>query len=130
MVIDINPSSGVPVFRQIMDQVHLLIAGGLLKAGDPLPPTRSLATELGINPMTVSKAYGLLERDGILIRRPGKPSIVRTMPKSKMVETRTEILTARLSEAVRSVAQLGIDQEEAVSLFDQLLSISSKEPAP
>ena len=76
MLIVVDPSSGVPVFRQVMDQVRFHIASGLLKAGDELPATRSLSAELGVIPMTVSKAYNLLERDGVLERRPGRPLVV------------------------------------------------------
>ena len=84
MLIVVDPSSGVPVFRQIMDQVRFHIASGLLKAGDELPATRALSAELGVNPMTISKAYNLLERDGALERRPGKPLVVRELSPSDL----------------------------------------------
>ena len=77
MLIVIDPSRGVPVFRQVMDQVRFHIASGLLQPGDELPATRSLSAELGVNPMTISKAYNLLERDGVLERRPGRPLVVK-----------------------------------------------------
>jgi DNA-binding transcriptional MocR family regulator len=62
MLIVVDPHSGVPVYRQLMDQIRFHIASGLLKPGDELPSTRALSTELGVNPMTVSKAYSFLER--------------------------------------------------------------------
>jgi GntR family transcriptional regulator len=76
-----NPTSGVPIYRQIMEQVLLLVASGRLSAGDLLPSVRQVARELQVNPMTVSKAYSLLERDGVveLVRgtgmrvSPGRP---------------------------------------------------------
>lgn len=66
MLIVLDLHSGVPTYRQIVEQVRLQIASGRLGAGEALPSTRQLAQQLGINPMTVSKAYGLLEAEGAL----------------------------------------------------------------
>ena len=63
---EIHPSSGVPIYRQIMDQVRALVASGRLQAGDMLPSIRQLAGDLEVNMMTVSKAYARLEADGVL----------------------------------------------------------------
>ena len=63
---EIQPSSGVPIYRQVMDQVRALVAGGKLKPGDVLPGTRQMAVELQVNMMTVSKAYARLEAEGLL----------------------------------------------------------------
>ena len=62
----INPSSGVPIYRQIIDQVKLGIATGKFKPGEYLPSVREVSTSLEINPMTVSKAYSLLEKSGVI----------------------------------------------------------------
>src|SRR5690349_981767 len=62
----VNPSSGLPLYRQIIDQVRQQIAAGRLAAGNFLPSTRQLAQRLQINQMTVSKAYSLLEREGVV----------------------------------------------------------------
>jgi GntR family transcriptional regulator len=62
----VNPSLGLPLYRQLMDQVRQQIAAGRLTPGDFLPSTRQLAQQLEINTMTVSKAYSLLERDGVV----------------------------------------------------------------
>lgn len=66
MWFSIDPSSGLPIYRQLMDQVKQGVAGGLLKAGDRLPSVRDLALELTINPHTVAKAYQELEREGVV----------------------------------------------------------------
>jgi GntR family transcriptional regulator len=63
---EIQPSSGVPIYRQVMDQVRALVAGGKLKPGDVLPGIRQMAIELQVNMMTVSKAYAKLEAEGLL----------------------------------------------------------------
>ena len=62
----IQPQSGIPLYRQIVDQVRGQVAGGRLAAGELLPSVRQLASDLQINMMTVSKAYSLLESDGVL----------------------------------------------------------------
>lgn len=72
LLFQIHPSSGVPIYRQLMDQVRTLIAAGRLSADEMLPSVRQIAEDLQINPMTVSKAYSLLERDGVLERVRGQ----------------------------------------------------------
>lgn len=68
----VQPSSGVPIYRQLVDQVTALVDGGRLAAGDTLPSVRDVAAALGINMMTVSKAYARLEADGVLCRIRGR----------------------------------------------------------
>ena len=57
----IVPGSTEPIYRQLVEQVRRLVAGGQLAPGDALPSVREVALQLAVNPMTVSKAYGLLE---------------------------------------------------------------------
>jgi GntR family transcriptional regulator len=121
MIIFVDPSSGVPVFRQVMDQVRFHVASGLLQPGDELPPTRTLSAQLGVNPMTISKAYNLLERDGVLERRPGRPLIVGEMAATELQQQKIDQLRDRLREAVRVARQLDVDTEEAVATFRELL---------
>ena len=127
MLIVVDPSSGVPVFRQVMDQVRFHIASGLLAAGDELPPTRSLSAELGVNPMTISKAYNLLERDGVLERRPGRPLVVKAFEPAELELEKLDRLRASLADAVRAAKQLGVDPEEAIRVFRDLLDNQEKE---
>jgi DNA-binding transcriptional regulator YhcF (GntR family) len=121
VLIVVDPSSGVPVYRQLMEQVRLLVAGGRLRPGDELPSTRALSVELGINPMTISKAYNSLEKDGVVERRPGRPLVVRPLDAGELRERRREQLRAALAPAVTTARQLEIGDREAVSLFESLL---------
>jgi GntR family transcriptional regulator len=118
MLIVVDPSSGVPVFRQVMDQVRF---HGLLKAGDELPPTRSLSAELGVNPMTISKAYNLLERDGVLDRRPGRPLVVKALAPEEIELEKIDRLRSHLAGAVRAATQLDVKPGEAIRIFRQML---------
>ena len=62
----INPNSGEPIYRQLTEQIKRMVAGGQLKTGDELPSVRELAAQYAVNPMTISKAYSLLEAEGVL----------------------------------------------------------------
>jgi len=127
MLIVVDPSSGVPVFRQVMDQVRFHIASGLLAAGDELPPTRTLSAELGVNPMTISKAYNLLERDGVLERRPGRPLVVKELAGDELDSEKLHQLRAHLTDGVRAAKQLGITPDDAIQVFRDLLENDDKD---
>lgn len=124
MLIIVDAHSGVPVYRQLMDQVKFHVASGLLKPGDELPSTRALSTELGVNPMTISKAYSYLEREGIVERRPGRPLVVKALPGDDLKDRKLEQLGESLAPTVTMARQLGIGDDEAVDLFRRLLAES------
>src|SRR5205807_10553473 len=76
MFIRPNPSSGVPIYLQLMEQVKHAVETGALRAGDQLPGLRPLAEELVINPNTVAKAYRELEHEGVIEPRHGAGAVV------------------------------------------------------
>ena len=121
MLIIVDAHSGVPVYRQLMDQIKFHIATGLLKPGDELPSTRTLSSELGINPMTISKAYSFLEREDVVERRPGRPLVVKSLPGEKIKDKKIDQLRESLSSTVTMVRQLGIENEEALRTFRDML---------
>ena len=120
-LLSIDLHNGVPAYRQIMDQIKLQIATGLLPAGAELPSTRTLSAELALNPMTVSKAYGLLERDGILERRRGQTLTVRAVSDAEAQTGRTEPLRPHLAAAAALARQLDIPPAEALRIFKAAL---------
>ena len=71
-LLTVQPTAPEPIYRQIVEQLRRLIAGGQLVAGDPLPSVRDVAGFHAINPMTVSRAYYQLEAEGLLTRLRGK----------------------------------------------------------
>ena len=75
-MIQIDLTSRVPIYEQICTNIIRLASAGVLKPGDKLLPVRSLASELGINPNTVAKAYKLLENDGYIVSNDGRGSYV------------------------------------------------------
>jgi GntR family transcriptional regulator len=126
LIIVVDPHSGVPVFRQVMDQVTFQVASGVLQPGDELPPTRTLSAQLGVNPMTISKAYGFLEKEGVVERRPGKPLVVRQLRQRELKVSRTELLRSSLASTITVIRQLDIDEEEALNLLRTMLREKGK----
>lgn len=127
MLIVVDNHSGVPVYRQIIDQVRFQIAAGLVTAGAELPSTRALSQELGVNPMTVSKAYGLLEAEGVVMRRPGLPLVVSERSVEAEARTKAAHLRSVLELAAVAARQLGIPDEEAIEVFRQALADTALE---
>ena len=106
-----NPSSGVPIYLQLMEQVRHAIETGALKPGEQLPSIRPLAEELVMNPNTVAKAYRELEHEGVIELRQGAGAFV-----SKKAPTQQE--TERLQAAQALVAQ-GIQRLRARGISDE-----------
>ena len=127
MLISIDHHSGVPVYRQLMDQIKFHIASGLLRAGEKLPATRALSAELGVNPMTISKAYGFLEAEGIVERRRGRPLTVSLLKSEKIHLHRVDRLKQSLAPIVAIVRQLGIENSQAVDVFGAMLDDAGNE---
>jgi len=121
MLIVVDPHSGVPVYRQLIDQVRFHISSGVLGPGDELPSTRALSQQLGVNPMTISKAYSFLEKDGVIERRPGRPLIVSEFGQRESMERKTDQLRESLAPSVTAARQLGITRGEAVKIFNEML---------
>jgi GntR family transcriptional regulator len=121
MRFDISPNDAVPIYRQIVDQVRRQVHGGLWRAGDELPSVRALALEHAINPMTVSKAYSLLEAEGLLERRRGMGMVVAALRPRAPARERLALLEPALLAAAQQAAQLGLSADEAQALFARCL---------
>ena len=131
MLIVTDSQSGVPVYRQIVEQVRFLVTAELVAPGEELPSTRTLSQELGVNPMTVSKAYGVLEEEGLVTRRPGLPLVVAERAGARAALAKAAQLTALLEPVGVAARQLGLDDETALRLFRQVLEeIPLHEEAP
>lgn len=117
----VSPTSGVPVYRQLMDEVRADIATGRQPVGSILPSVRQVAKELEINPMTVSKAYSRLEAEGLLERLPGRGMRVRAVrPSSSMADRRRE-LEPFARELAHHAYRLGLDADQVRRVLDPIL---------
>jgi len=120
MLLQIDHHSGQPIFRQVIDQIRRQVMAGQLRQGEQLPSVRDLAMQLRVNPMTISKAYGLLEMEGLLERRRGVGLFVAGLGKEKASRTRTDMLEEALTKAVVTAIQLGIPEEKTQDLLTKL----------
>lgn len=119
----LNPNSGIPIYRQLIEQVRRMVAGGQLQAGSELPSVRELALEHAVNPMTISKAYSLLEVEGLLIRQRGKPMQIAPQKKSQVSEqARLQHLQPHLEQLVVAARQLEIPNEQLLENLRLLLN--------
>ena len=117
MLYDIQTSSPIPIYRQIVEQVQRLIASGQLLPNDDLPSVRAVALHFAINPMTVSKAYSMLETAGSIVRKRGVGMAVAYQQNVSSNEDKLELLRPSLEAAAQVAAQLGIPVAEAQALF-------------
>ena len=109
----LNPQSGTPIYRQLIEQVRRMVAGGQLAAGAELPSVRELALEHAVNPMTISKAYSLLEAEGLLERQRGKPMTIAAQTRAQAPRTqRLQQLDTQVEQIVLAARQLELSQED------------------
>ncbi len=122
VIFQVSPSSGTAIYKQIIDQVNRMVISGFLKSGDELPSVRQTAAKLEVNPMTISKAYSILEATGVLERIRGKGMIVSTDNRgSETVEKRLESLNPALKEAAEQAKQLALPNDIVIKIFKDLL---------
>lgn len=119
-MLTVNYSSRTPVYQQLYDDVIRLVSLGVLKSDTKLPPVRILATELGINPNTVQKAYKMLEKDGYIYSTVGRGSFVS----NKLDQNQAEKIQAKndLKESIDKAYKKGITKDEMIELVDEITS--------
>jgi GntR family transcriptional regulator len=116
----LNPQSGTPIYRQLVEQITRLIAGGQLAAGTELPSVRELAERHTVNPMTISKAYALLEAEGLLERQRGKPMRVAARRRNQAPLTqRLQRLEPAAAELVLAARQLELNKKDLLALVSE-----------
>lgn len=117
MDITIDLSSGVPIYRQIVNQVRYLIASGTLRPGEELPPIRTLALQLKVTPNTVVKAYGDLEAAGVVHKRQGSGTYVSEAPLRLEERERMRIIEQRIDALLAEAHQLSFSVDDVVKLI-------------
>src|SRR2546422_11158942 len=121
-----NPSSGVPIYLQLMEQVKHAIETGALRPGEQLPGIRPLAEELVINPNTVAKAYRELQHAGVIELRHGAGAFVSRNAPAKKVTDGLRAGQAIVAAAVERLRARGLTDEEIRRLFEARLAGVSK----
>jgi len=116
MLLHVNPSDELPIYRQIVRQVTDAIAGGRLRPGEQLPSHRDLAEQLVIAPLTVKKAYDELELAGLITTQRGRGTFVK--------ETLPSVAPSERRERLRDAAQRLMSQASLIGVrFDEVLDL-------
>jgi GntR family transcriptional regulator len=118
----INPHSGVPVYRQMIDQVKYYVASDALKAGDQLPSIRELAQSLTINPTTVVRVYTELEREGVIEMRHGKGAFVTASGRRMTANERDKTLRRLARHLAVEATQMGAPASQVLKVVREELA--------
>ena len=123
LAMTVSPASGVPIYRQLIDQIRAQIAGGRLTPGEFLPSVRQVAEDLQVNPMTVSKAYSLLEKDGVVELVRGQGMRVQPTPASGNGKARAQrdVLLPLLEQVAATARHLSLTPRQVIQLLQPLL---------
>jgi GntR family transcriptional regulator len=117
MLLQVDIFSPVPVYQQIISQVKYAIARGALKPGDKLPTVREVAATVRVNRNTVSRAYTDLEREGIIVGRPGQGSFVSdSAPALPTTEARS-VLGSAFDEVLAKAYHFRMSRREIEKIF-------------
>ncbi len=117
MDIRLSTSDGIPVYRQIANQVKYLVASGRLQPGQELPAIRTLAETLVINPNTVIHAYAELEKDGVVVRRHGSGTYIAETALSQPAKTAAESLTPKIDSLLADSMHLNLDLNDLLRIL-------------
>ena len=118
----INPSSHVPIYRQIADGIREAVAAGVYLAGEPLPSLRVLAIEVQVNPNTVQRAYDELSREGLIYSERGKGLFVAEAAAEGALDSARDTVGQVLAEGVRAGRAAGLSDRDLRELFRECLS--------
>jgi len=116
----LDAHSGVPVYRQLIDQVQAGIASGSLKPGDQLPTVRQVAVDLTINPNTVSRAYREMEIRGLLDTQQGSGTFISDRKVEYSKNERERVLTQLVNEFVSRAGAAGFTLKQLMKALQEL----------
>ena len=119
MQIHISPTDGVPIYLQIVNQIKYLVAAGRLAAGEELPPIRSLAEQLTINPNTVARAYRELELAGIVNKKRTTGTYVSDARSPLARRQRLRIIAERIDALLAEARQMDVSIDELLDLIHE-----------
>lgn len=121
-MLTIDPRSSTPIYEQIQLGIKELILKGGLQGGDKIPSVREMASILTINPNTISKAYGELERQGVIETLRGKGTYVVDNYKRKVDENKMQYISEELKKIILEANYNGMDKETFVDLALKIFS--------
>jgi GntR family transcriptional regulator len=120
MDITISVADGVPIYRQIINQVKYLAASGALAPGEELPPIRTLALQLKVTPNTIVRAYDELEAAGVIQKRRGSGSFVSEGRHSRLADAeRQRIIEQRIDGLLAEARQLNFTADDVLRVMKE-----------
>ena len=128
MDIIISVTDGVPIYRQIINQVKYLVASGLLLPGEELPPIRTLALQLRVTPNTIVKAYGELENSGVVHKRRGSGTFVSEGRPQLAIRERRRIVEQRIDALLAEAHQLNFSNDDILRMLRDRRAAMDAEP--
>ena len=115
----LDPSSGVPFYKQIIMQIELAVADKRLSTGDQLPTVRGLAVSLRVNPNTVAKAYNELEIRGIVTSQQGTGTFIRDKQVTLSEVERERVLSGLIKSFITKSASYGFSLDEIIKYLKE-----------
>jgi len=115
----LDPSSGVPFYKQIILQIELAVADKRLSKGDQLPTVRGLAVSLRVNPNTVAKAYNELEIRGIVTSQQGTGTFIRDKQVTLSEVERERVLSGLIKSFITKSASYGFSLDEIIKYLKE-----------
>jgi len=120
MFLNVEPSSPVPIYRQLVDQIRRAVASGRLAPGERLPGSREMADDLQINLHTVNKAYRELVREGVLEQKRGVGTFVAEEPNTRTSDEALEALKEKLKDVCEEAQAYDVSKEQMEQLLNEL----------
>jgi GntR family transcriptional regulator len=118
MFFKLNPTTGQPLYLQLMQQIRHAAETGALQDGEQLPGIRTLAEELVVSPNTVAKAYSELEHDGVLELRPGSGAFITVKRRTRSLTDHVQVARRRLRDLIDDLRADGLLDEEIRRAFE------------
>ena len=118
MNLKIDPSSGLPIYHQLIEQIKHSIAIGVMKAEDQLPSVRKLSMDLRINPNTIAKAYNIMEMEGIVYTKRGEGTFISSGASEPSIKSQRAVLRGLVDQVVETAKSMKIPEDEVHDMIE------------
>ena len=127
MDITISVADGVPIYKQIINQIKYLAASGAIAPGEELPPSRTLALQLKVTPNTIVRAYDELEAAGVIHKRRGSGSFVSEVQQSRLADAeRQRIIEQRIDALLAEARQLNFTASDVLRVIRERRAVMER----
>jgi GntR family transcriptional regulator len=128
MFVHLNPNSGMPIYRQLFQQLRQRIVSGQLAPNEQLPSVRDLSAELKINLLTVAKVYQLLESEGLVETRRGLGTFVLGGNETRSLTQKRKLIVDAVEQVVAEAQHLDLEESEIIKLIHQRFEETKRKP--